>query len=223
MDHKMTSSVSEIVDRMKSVIGVQTDKEVSEYFGLARGAAAVWKNRGTVPLDELTKLATGHGVSLDWLILGRGSHTTVSPGDSQSSPAPASTDLAECIAVPVASLSSWLGGETGEHWGLSRTWMDAEGLTPGDTMLVRVEGDSMTGTIEHGQLVVVDMARRDGDGLYLVRFGEAVRIRRLQRLASGDTRVSSDNKAYQAEVFPEHAQGRLEILGYCHAVLARLR
>lgn len=63
--------VQAIVDRMKAVLGKTKDVEIAEHFGGSRSGPAVWKLRGSIPMNECIELALQHDVSLDWLVLGR--------------------------------------------------------------------------------------------------------------------------------------------------------
>ena len=66
----------------------------------------------------------------------------------------------------------------------------------GQVGFVRVEGDSMTPTIAHGDYVAVEFdSGYTSDGLYLIRIDDAVFVKRLQRKFGG-VRIISDNSQY---------------------------
>ena len=64
---------------------------------------------------------------------------------------------------------------------------------------IKVRGDSMTPTIQHEDMVVIDMTKDnlDYDGLFVIRIGEALQIKRIGR---GSKRTSvmeiADNSLY---------------------------
>ena len=224
MDHNK-AFVQSIVDRMKTVLGFSKDKELAEYLGGSRSTTAAWKLRGTIPINECIELAVKHGVSLDWLILGGG------PGPS--------TQTAELIAqegvsveldqslyvdVPLFDMATFSdeGGPT-VSWKLPRAWIEAEGLSIDDTIIVRAVGDPMAETIVDGQMVLVDRRPRDSDGVFLVRIGGAMRFKRLQRMVDGSLRLSTDNPAYAVEVVPPDSEMKPDIIGYVHATVLRVR
>lgn len=62
----------EILDRAKAIAGVTTDADLARLFGKFKTAASNWRARGTIPLHEIAALAQAHGVSLDWILTGRG-------------------------------------------------------------------------------------------------------------------------------------------------------
>jgi hypothetical protein len=220
MDHNKTAFVKEIVDRMKTVLGVSKHSELAEFFGGSKSGPAVWISRGSIPIAELIQLAQDKDVSLDWLILGRSTHATGKliesgvPGDPDS--------LAAYAELPVLSMDSLLVGlQSDQVWRIPHSWLAEEGLVSTDTFIVRAEGDAMAGTINHGQLVIVDRRPRSIDGIYLVRFGDTVRIKRVQHMVDGSIRLSHDNTAYAADVV--QAAGQIQMIGYCHAMVATLR
>lgn len=204
--------IEAIIDRMKTTIGVSTDKALAEELGAAISGPAVWKKRGRIPFEECINLAQKYNVSLDWLVLGRLMHTT-------------GPDAAELNAVelPVLDMETFYAEEkaaTGLSWRVPKVWLEQEGLTACDTIIVRIAGDAMAGTITAGQLVVVDCRPRDMDGICLVRFGDSLRLKRVQRMGNGSWRLSSDNAAYAPDIIKAADQQGL-IIGHCHAVIGR--
>ncbi|MDC9596489.1 XRE family transcriptional regulator [Xenorhabdus anantnagensis] len=70
--------------------------------------------------------------------------------------------------------------------------------SPNSVNLVNMQGDSMSGTIEPGDLVFIDISVKhfDGDGMYLFDFNGNLFIKRLQKVKF-ELKVISDNKAYE--------------------------
>lgn len=72
------------------------------------------------------------------------------------------------------------------------------GYNPKDIKLINVKGDSMSPTIESGDLLFVHIAitQYDGDGVYVFTYGDALHVKRLQQ--AGDALyVLSDNPNYK--------------------------
>jgi SOS-response transcriptional repressor LexA len=158
-------------------------------------------------------LATNEGISLDWLILGR--DVPAAAGDSEQKhvlqadlPVFDSADFFEPVAT---------------YWSVPRRWLEQEGLDPLETLLVRSADDSMRDTIDAGQLVLVDTRENERDGIYLLRFGDIVRFRRVQRMADGSLRLSSDNPAYIPEVIRPDQREQILIVGYCRLAVLPVR
>lgn len=223
MDHNK-DFVQSIVDRMKTVLGFSKDKELADYLGGSRSTTAVWKSRGTIPINECISIAVKNGVSLDWLVLGRG------PGPSFDLIAQASeraeSDQANFVDVPVFDMSTFHDeAKSTGIWKLPRAWIDQEWLSAVDTILMRTYGvgDTMNETLVDGQLVILDRRPSEVDGVFLVRIGGQLRVRRMQRMIDRSVRLSVDNKVYAVETLPAEEVGKLEIIGRCHAAVAPVR
>lgn len=63
--------------------------------------------------------------------------------------------------------------------------------------IINVRGDSMSGTIEPGDLLFVDVSVRkfDGDGIYAFLYDDTAHVKRLQKMKD-KLLVISDNKSY---------------------------
>ncbi|AML98118.1 regulatory protein [Salmonella enterica subsp. enterica serovar Typhimurium str. DT104] len=65
--------------------------------------------------------------------------------------------------------------------------------------IINVRGDSMSGTIEPGDLLFVDVSIKnfDGDGIYAFLYDDTAHVKRLQKMKD-KLLVISDNKSYSA-------------------------
>jgi phage repressor protein C with HTH and peptisase S24 domain len=70
---------------------------------------------------------------------------------------------------------------------------------PDNIDLLPTNGDSMKGTIDHGDIAFVDRTVRhfDGDGVYVLVWGNGLMIKRLQALPWGGMKIKSDNPNYE--------------------------
>lgn len=95
-----------------------------------------------------------------------------------------------------------------------RQWLQSIGLRPKNLAMLHAHGDSMWPTISDGDVLLMDVTLNTPDGgIYVVRIGEELRAKRLQRLIDGSVRVSSDNKIYADEVIDASDLGQLSVLG----------
>jgi len=80
--------------------------------------------------------------------------------------------------------------------------------------MVNVRGDSMSGTIEPGDLVFVDVSvnQFDGDGIYVFGFDGKIHIKRLQMVPDKIV-VISDNTRYRDWFIDESNEHRFYIFG----------
>lgn len=217
MDENKVSFIA-ITDRMKTVLGVQSEKEISKRMGRSPEFLSVRKSRGTIPYPEVVAFAISENISLDWLILGRGEKDV-----SGAAPAPVLELPATIVEVRVYDAENFGESLQDQAWYLPRPWLEDQGLSADNTMAVRVVGDSMESTMPDGQLVLVDLQPRTVDGVYLVRIGAGVYPRRIQHMVDGSVRLSCDNPAYAAEIVPATERDRLNIIGYCHSLVRPVR
>jgi phage repressor protein C with HTH and peptisase S24 domain len=81
-----------------------------------------------------------------------------------------------------------------------REWITRElRSSPDDLSLIYVRGESMVPTLSPGDVILVERnhAATVSDGIYVIRMGEALLVKRLQFLPDGELMVTSDNAAYQ--------------------------
>ncbi|WP_297813623.1 S24 family peptidase [uncultured Methylophaga sp.] len=81
-----------------------------------------------------------------------------------------------------------------------REWIHNElHSSPANLYLIYVEGESMEPVLRPGDVILVDhtdnIAKRDG--IYVIRMGESLLVKRLQRLPNHRLKVTSDNPAYE--------------------------
>ncbi len=95
----------------------------------------------------------------------------------------------------------------------------AQGLIPKYTRIIQCVGDSMLPLFENGDFLIVDLiAGRSGwrqiDGVYLVRVGDMIFIKRVAFLPRGGLRLISINSAYGEFIIGEDGdQTNFEVLG----------
>lgn len=219
--------VDDVLKRLRFVTGVKSDRELSLRFGYSATAMTNKRQRGSVPYDECVQVAEERGISLDWLILGKGEPPAelaelASPVAGASQTALSGED-AEFVSVPLYDIQAAAGnGRLFEaerikyYVHFRRDWLAREGLYPKDLACIEVDGDSMEETLHDRDTVLVNRARVRGDGVYLLRMGEALRIKRLQWLADRSLRLSSDNERYAPEVILPEDLSQVEVLGHCH-------
>ncbi|MEQ1496332.1 MAG: S24 family peptidase [Novosphingobium sp.] len=90
----------------------------------------------------------------------------------------------------------------------SARWLREQGLDPAQLSAIRVEGDSMEGTLRDGDEILVDRAPRPlRDGIHVVRSGDALLVKRIDLARPGVLALVSDNPAYRTiELAPDEVQ-----------------
>lgn len=127
------------------------------------------------------------------------------------------TGQEQLVAVPRLSLEASAGpGAFGaeeisyDTFSLSRRWLREMGLDGADLSAIRVEGDSMEPTLRSGDEIFVDRNKRGGEGIFVVRIGDALHVKQVQASAPGRITLISTNKAY-API--ELAREEVEVIG----------
>jgi hypothetical protein len=214
--------IQAIVDRMKEVVDVSTDVDLATAIGVSRSNPAVWKIRDRMPLAECVEMAEKHGVSLDWLVLGRGVSGIEAPA---SSPAGGSTPADDTyVDFPAFDMPSFIEGEIARmSFRVPRAWVEDEGVSIDDTIAMRIPGNCMSPTIADGEVVLVDRRPRDLDGVFILRIGESLRVRRVQRMHGGALHLLCDNPSFASDVIDADQADAVDFIGYCFAHLRRVR
>ncbi len=124
----------------------------------------------------------------------------------------------EWVDVPRLSLgaSAGPGATPGEEkpigaFRFSTHWMRQQGLDPAQLTAIVVTGDSMEPTLRDGDEILVDRtARALRNGVYVVRVGDALLVKRLDLGQPARIVLISDNQLYRPfELAPEE----LDVIG----------
>lgn len=93
----------------------------------------------------------------------------------------------------------------------STHWIRQQGLDPAHLTAIAVTGDSMEPTLRDGDEILVDRtARALRNGVYVVRVGDALLVKRLDLGQPGRIVLISDNQVYRSF---ELATGEVEVIG----------
>lgn len=158
-------------------------------------------------------LAHAGSESLDWLLLGKRSATTA---------AESANDVDTYAYVPLYDARCSAGnGAWNERsrvlvqLSFTRYSLRKKGLSPTDLACLRVDGDSMTGLLEDGDTVMIDLGRNslEGEGVYVVLLDDHLYAKRLQRDFDGSVHIISHNKEYREIVVPKDRLAELCIVG----------
>lgn len=80
----------------------------------------------------------------------------------------------------------------------SKKWLQSRGLKPANLKVIDVVGESMSGKLDDGDKVLVDMSDTvpKGGRAYVLRQGDELLVKYCQLLPDGMLRVSSENQNY---------------------------
>ncbi|GAX62845.1 peptidase S24-like domain protein [Candidatus Scalindua japonica] len=87
--------------------------------------------------------------------------------------------------------------------------------TPDNLFILSAESDSMEPTIKHDSLLIVDksITRIITEGIYILRRGDTILIKRIRKLSEDTIELISDNPAYGKETIQPNRQPEITILG----------
>ena len=92
----------------------------------------------------------------------------------------------------------------------SPRWLRENGLDRADLSAIRVEGDSMEPLLRDRDEILVDRTRRTGEGVFVVRIGEALHVKQVQASAPDRILLVSANPAYAPLELP---RAEAEVVG----------
>lgn len=216
--------MSNSIDRAKEALNVSSDYELAKILGITHSAVAGYRRReNSLPLAQCLKVSELTGKTLDWLILGKGSDTdTASKKSVTSIP---NIVLVPLYDVPVsAGHGSFFDTENViQQIPFDAEWLEREELIAGRLACLPIKGDSMSPGLKTSDIVLIDLTHQRGDGVFVLRLNGALRIKRLQWLADGRLRISSDNPIYETEyVDPTSPPDDFAIIGFCHTKIGRV-
>lgn len=136
-----------------------------------------------------------------WLETGRGQEELDVAATHASPPLPRSDEYAFVARARGPRLSAgtgevvWDFEEIDRSHAFRRDWMQRARLNPARCKLFEVRGDSMSPTLNDGDMVMINMADRDvlSGEVYALITDDGLRVKRLQRRTDGKIWMLSDN------------------------------
>lgn len=65
-------SANDVLDRIQLALNAQSDNEVCQLLDIGRSTLGGWRSRDSVPYALCVELSEDKGLSLDWLLTGKG-------------------------------------------------------------------------------------------------------------------------------------------------------
>lgn len=120
-------------------------------------------------------------------------------------------DVVACCGNGVENFSENI---IGQHMMTLTALRELTATAPENIKIIRAIGDSMTPTIRPGEMLWIDVSYTSpsSDGLYLIRIGKELLVRRIQlNPFDGSAVIKADNEAYRA--FPAEKFEDVPVLG----------
>ncbi|MFC2416716.1 MAG: helix-turn-helix domain-containing protein [Eikenella corrodens] len=242
-----------ILARLKKALDIEDVDTLSGFINVPVKTINRWINHGYIPYRYLIFLADKTSISLDWLILGKGeapkTHSELAKevwleighrklvSDDENKPYGVENQtitsnidnekiqLVSLYDVPVsAGHGSFFDTENIiQQIPFDSEWLEREELIAGQLACLPIKGDSMSPGLKTSDIVLINLTHQRGDGVFVLRLNGALRIKRLQWLADGRLRISSDNPIYETEyVDPNTPPDDFAIIGFCHTKIGRV-
>lgn len=170
------------------------------------------RNENQPPFWVVARLAAAAHVGLGWFATGVAQAEPVAKADDHG-----------YVMVPRYDLRAGMGGaqvveseQIVDYLAFRAEWVrDRLKLDPKQLLLLEAVGDSMTPTIDDGDLVLVstadDQIRRDG--VYCLSIEGELVIKRVQRAPRGAVRIISDNAVYPPTDYAGERLNSLRVIG----------
>lgn len=206
-------------DRVMSLWPNLSVAKVSDLIGMSHmGLSKVFRN-GSIPKAEtLLSIHEKSGCDLKWLMTGEGQPFPKMAGnDSGGFPVPLPqggqvfdtlgnpVDIEEFVFIPRYNVQASAGnGLTVEDekpifsMAFRKYWIDNHlNANPKDLAVISVKGDSMEGVLNERDNILINCAKnKPGNGLYVVRIGNDLIVKRIQSMPGGKLLITSANEAY---------------------------
>lgn len=94
-------------------------------------------------------------------------------------------------------------------------YLSSLGVPSSKAAIIYVKGDSMLGTLDPETPILVDtgIQSMQQDGIYVIRIGDTLHVKRIQRQLDGSLKIISDNKVYEPYVISGADLDQVQIVG----------
>lgn len=156
--------------------------------GVPAATLGDYARRGITRADNAAEIARALGVTLDWLLAGRGG----------------SWEDSELVAIPLQDVNVAAGAGTvaiepshQADWMFHRDWLNRTFGRFDGLRIVRIVGDSMEPELSEGDWIMMDLNRNELlDGLHVIRLDDFLMLKRVQ-VEGRYVRLVSTNPAYE--------------------------
>ena len=169
-------------------------------------------------VEPLAAIAQSGNVHLDWLVLGDGptglSAEINDPSNLYNAPQQF-ISIAE-YQDPNPSIQPEQSIHNTGKPTFNSQWLRVSGLNPDHLRLACAGDDSMSATINHGDLLLIDITqnRYSGDGIYLLRLeNHVLAAKRLQYTLDNGLYLINDNPAYKDQLISDKQKSSITIIG----------
>ncbi|WP_345858690.1 LexA family transcriptional regulator [Shewanella algae] len=221
-DPILDKQIGSIPERLQEIIGDESIREIARKVGISEGAMRTFLKGRTPKLPDIIRIAKYKGVNWPWLATGEGSKYPGEQTDNEVAICPGDEFDEEYALINGfhAQVSAghgavWDDEKVRRKLAFRTKWLRFRGLHPENLRVVFAKGDSMEPTIHTGDSILVDITQTtltDGS-IFVLRLGDELYAKRLQKHINGSVTILSDNKEYQPQVVTAADLPMLNIVG----------
>lgn len=189
-------------NRVSESTDLKTKSKLARFLKIATSSINGARVRDSFPLKWALAISIEYGISVEWILTGKGLKDAVQDGEE----AYEAEGKSEFIKVPRYDVSVSAGHgnmihseQIVDYLSFKREWVESRKLNPKSLVLVEVDGDSMNPTLLDGDLILVDREVHEfkSDGLYVLNFDDNLQVKRIQKVPTGDLIIQGDNPTYK--------------------------
>ncbi len=197
-----------IGDRILVIKNKVGSTALSNASGLSTTQINRYIRGGSQPtIGPMVAMAECAGVSLEWLDTGEGPQAKHASFDNSSAPIADLNQVREPGAeytttkpdMPVFFTNAYL--------------QRSLGLLPETSMVYVVENSDNAGGVKRGDVIVVDISAKSGNGLFVVNVSNDLQVLKLLFMPGGDLQISHGDGADSSYTLTEAQQKSIEVLG----------
>lgn len=181
-----------------------TQKALGEAVGISQAAIQKIETGRAAQTTKLLDIANALRVRPEWLSSGTGAMSADRESDKNPSRTNQDVFRVDILDLAVSAGPGIVNQEFVEilhsvEYAPAEARHMFDGRKAENIRIINVRGDSMSGTIEPGDLLFVDISVNsfDGDGIYAFLYDDTAHVKRLQKMKD-KLLVISDNKSYAA-------------------------
>lgn len=229
------SSLEQFRNRLRLAIDAEIERDTNigsltgwgRKMGFSASTLSGLLKATTPQFKILSRIAAETGISLNWLLSGKGP-MRVMESETAHNPIQIAEPPIEYLArreyvmVPSYNFPTNVGighsiesDQVVDHLAFKKDWIVLMGLAADRLALISVKGDSMEPTLKESDLVLLDLRDQKvrNDAIYVLRLERDLIVKRLQRSFDDTIFIKSDNPAYEKLVLAGSQAHRLGIIG----------
>ena len=199
----MKTTLAERLREARKAAGM-TQKTLGDAVGVSQAAIQKIETGRAAQTTKLLDIANALRVRPEWLSSGTGAMSTDRESDKNPSRTNPDVFRVDILDLSVSAGPGIVNQEFVEilhsvEYAPAEARHMFDGRKAENIRIINVRGDSMSGTIEPGDLLFVDISVKsfDGDGIYAFLYDDTAHVKRLQKMKD-KLLVISDNKSYAA-------------------------